>query len=196
MGKINLKPVVSYTTRNKRIGEVEGREHYFINPNQAEIILKTENILAYTKIGDIEYFATLESLNGSNLYIIDPKGIEYIKSKFPDLNYKVVYIHTSTECRMNRAKERDSKDFFEAFEKRNNSEDEQFTNFENNNQWDLLLENNDNCFEYCVNKFIRFVKDTSLDKSNKDRPLYLIAGRSGSGKDSICREAIRYFKEN
>lgn len=193
--KLGLKHVVSYTTRAKREKETDGVEHYFISPEEAKEKLATEHILAYTKIGEIEYFATLESLNDSNLYIIDPKGIEYLKRNFRKLNIKVIYIMTDPELRMQRAKARDNEDFIKSFEKRNAAEDEQFTEFEEYKKWDIILLNNNDGSD-CIEDFIAYVLSTMRDAiiENKPDPLYCVVGRTGSGKDYITTRVIDHFK--
>ena len=192
---LKLKFVVSYTTREKREKETEGVEHYFISPEAAKEKLHTEQILAYTKIGEIEYFSTLETLNDSNLYIIDPLGIKYLRSNFPKLHIKVIYIMTDSDLRMKRAKSRDNKDFIKSFEKRNAAEDKQFTEFENEKSYDYIIFNN-NEQKSAVKVLIDYIVQTTKDslRSDKDLPLYCIVGRTGSGKDSICQEAIKYFE--
>lgn len=191
---ITLKPVVSYTTRDKRVNETDGVEHYFITPEVAAEKLKTEHILAYTKIGEIEYFATLEAINDSNLYIIDPKGIAYLKENFPNLNTKVIYIKTDDNLRMKRAAARDNEDFMKSFKSRCEDEDEQFTDFEKAEQYDLLLLNNNDGSD-CITAFREFVIKSEKEylTSGKDKPLYLVVGRTGSGKDYICTETSKSF---
>lgn len=188
-----LKDVISYTTRNIRSNETEGVEHYFITPEVAKEKLNTENILAYTKIGEIEYFATVEALNDSNLYIIDPLGIEYLKKNNPDLNTKVIYIYTDLEIRKSRCSDRS--DFATKFEQRNIAEDEQFTKFEKDQSFDIMILNNES-FEQSVYKMINFILNTAYH--HKDT-LFLVAARTGSGKDSLinaCKEIINNIKES
>ena len=192
--QFGLKPVVSYTTRGKREKETEGIENYFITPEEARVKLETEQILAYTKIGEIEYFATVEALNGSNLYIIDPIGIKYLKSHFPKMNLNVIYIMTDEELRIKRARERDNEDFIKSFEKRNAAENEQFSEFEQNKEWDILLTNNGDPKD-CIQEFYDYVVGRQWDdiKNGSEPTLFLVAGRSGSGKDYITTETIKRF---
>lgn len=197
--QFGLKPVVSYTTRAKREKETEGVEHYFITPEEAKIKLETEHILAYTKIGEIEYFATVEALYGSNLYIIDPKGIKYIKSHFPNMKFMTIYIYTDEEVRIRRAKERDNEDFIKSFEKRNAAEDEQFTEFEESKEWDLLLDNT-NDSNNCIQDFFEFVlmveHEDFVRNYISEPTIFLVAGRTGSGKDYITNQVIKRFQLN
>ena len=87
--KETFRTVKSYTNRPMRDGEKDGEEHYFLNDEDFEKKLCEEksNIAAYTKISSkentqgYEYFATLDEVMNSSIYIIDPKGIEYLKEK-------------------------------------------------------------------------------------------------------------------
>lgn len=69
----DMSPLYSYTTRPKREKDEVG--HTFISKDEFD---KLENIIAYTKYCGYEYCATVEQFNSSNLYVIDPKGIDSI----------------------------------------------------------------------------------------------------------------------
>ena len=182
---IHLKPVCSYTTRPKRDSETEGVEHYFITPEEAKNKLESEKILAYTKIGNYEYFSTLEGLNGANLYIIDPNGITYLKQHFPELNCKVIYIWTPDHIRENRCKDRS--DYETKFKLRCQEEDEQFTEFEKNKDWDCYI-NNGFGLDNSLSTILSFIL-------NEKDSMFLIVGRTGSGKDYLMREVLKLVNE-
>lgn len=194
---LKLKPVVSYTTRAKRNSETEGVEHYFIKPEEAKDIMEKEQVIAYTKIGEIEYFATIEALNGSNVYIIDPKGLTYLRKHCGNLHLLVIYIDTLDAIRRKRAQKRDNIDFLAAFEKRNSDENDQFTEFENKKDWDWRVENNFDQPYAAIKKLTEYIRLTSIGREEDEDPiLYCIIGRTGSGKDYLTTEAIKYFEEN
>ena len=180
---IHIKEVISYTTRLMRDGETDGVEHYFITSDEAQTKLKEETVLAYTKIGEYEYFATKEKLKDSNFYIIDPRGIKYLKENDFGLNLKTIYISIPDHVREERCKSRS--DYETAYKKRCESENEQFTEFEQSMQWDCYIENID--FEISIFKFILFIVENFRNES-KDT-LFLIVGRTGSGKDLLIKEA-------
>lgn len=187
---IYLNPVVSYTTRPKRDNETDGVEHYFISKEAADAKLSKENLLAYTKIGDIEYFATTESLNGSNIYIIDPNGVKFLKEHNPYADIYVIYISTPDEIRKERCKNRS--DFATSFQKRIESENEQFTEFEKSKQWNLNIWNEYSIFSSVTLLLVNIFKLKIMTDKNKNT-LFLVVGRSGSGKDTIITEAINYL---
>ena len=146
-----LKTICSYTTRPMRDNETEGKEHYFISKVEFNQLMKSnpDNILAYTKIcseenpDGYEYMALDNELETSNVYIIDPKGIKYLKEKYSDLyNIVVIYIHANYEQRRERAKSSRS-DFEKEFEKRVESENKQFELFIKNKEFDYIVFNND-----------------------------------------------------
>lgn len=141
---IMLIPVISYATRPMRDGEVNGREHYFITDEDANQKMKDGNVIAYTKIEKpgikgYEYFVTEESIGNSNLYVIDPNGIEYMKSKCPDTELLIVYIHTPSFIRRLRAMKRS--DYRTSYDNRVKSEKEQFKKFKKEKRYDIKIRN-------------------------------------------------------
>lgn len=150
-----FRAVCSYTNRPPRESETEGVEHYFVSKEEFETLKNTQEdkIIAYTKIessdgiGGYEYMALEDELNKSNIYIIDPKGIKYLKEKC-DHKYNIVvfYIFVPLIQRRERALESRS-DFETEFEKRVNAENEQFEEFYNNKEFDYMVYNLDGMFE-------------------------------------------------
>lgn len=131
--KYGLRQVVSYTTRPKRTYEQDGKEHYFITPEQVEEVKRQSNIVAYTRIGPVEYFATEEELMNSDIYIIDPMGVSYLKnyiySNDLPLELSVIGLKVPFLDMYRRAKERG--DDPEVFFKRSDSEMDEFISFFN-----------------------------------------------------------------
>lgn len=143
------KAVVSFATRPMREGEENGREHWFVSQTEFNKIMEG-SVLAYTKIAQpngegYEYCATLETLGDSNIYVIDPNGVSYMKKAFPNLKTCVIYIYASLEERLQRAQSRS--DFDTAFRKRVEAEAEQFADFRYNKAYDYLVYNEGRDFE-------------------------------------------------
>lgn len=166
-----LKPVVSHTTRPIRTSETNGIQHYFISEEEANEILKNKNnIAAYTEINGYKYFTTVDSLMKANIYVIDPKGIEYLRSQHPEINLRVINIRCDRGVNQDHANIR--QDDKEAFTKRFEAESEQFDWFEREGQYDLLIWNNgsldelrelaDKVAEAYLNDISRFL-DPTLD---------------------------------
>ena len=132
--------VVSHTTRPKRENETNGVEHWFDSKEEFDNLMQNNTVIAYTKIGEYEYCALLEDIGDNAIYIIDAKGIEYLKQNFKDrIKLYIVYIYCDDYVREARASIRS--DFKTSWHKRNKDEDRQFTEFESNRQWDLLIDN-------------------------------------------------------
>lgn len=132
--------VVSHTTRPIRSNETNGVEHWFDSKEEFQNILDNQTVIAYTKIGEYEYCATLEDIEDNCIYVIDYDGTKYLQEHFKDqINLKIIYIYCDEYIRRARASTRS--DFKIAWEDRNKAEDEQFTEFESNRPWDLLIDN-------------------------------------------------------
>ena len=100
--RYGLKQVKSYTTRPRRSENEDG--HTFISEKEFE---KLENICAYTYFDKHRYCATKEQVDNSDLYIIDPYGVEYFMEHYN--GYKipmVVYIHADKCIRRHRMEKR------------------------------------------------------------------------------------------
>lgn len=184
---ITLQEVISYTTRAMREGETNGVEHIFITPEESKKIQENDTVLAYTKIGEFEYFVTDKVLTNKNLYIIDPNGIEYLRSKNINRDLKVIYISVPNNIREDRAKSRS--DYKTAYKKRAAAEDKQFSKFEKSEGWDKHIINID--FETAKTEMIEYIETSYTDKV-----LYLIAARTCSGKDSLMKAVKTYFNTN
>lgn len=139
--KLNLKLVVSYTDRKKRENEREGVEHFFIDKDTMTSLLhQSDEIVAYTKIGDVRYCATLQDVENSDIYIIDPDGLKLFKEMCSErFNIVSIYIDCPVEERRKRIQKRgDSLDKFEA---RTSAENKQFAKFRAEHGYDYILDN-------------------------------------------------------
>lgn len=139
---LGLNVVKSYATRKPRPEELEkgleNCDHIFVSDEEYD---KLENITAETEINGVRYCTTQEILDNSDIYVIDPKGIKDLKERCGS-RYKLLqfYIYADADKRAARFVARgETKAKFEA---REQSEDEQFCNYENNHGWDIIIYNN------------------------------------------------------
>lgn len=154
--KDGYKILKSYTTRPKRIGE--GNTHIFIKPK--DVYQYKNDFVAYTKIGDYEYFSTKQQLFDSQIYIIDPVGIKYLKSKIKNIKFVVIYINVDTKERFKRAK-KIRKDNVKEIIKRFKAEKQQFDEFKINAEFDYSVSN------YDVEKAYRIVKNIIMEEMDE-----------------------------
>lgn len=137
---LGIPMLVTYTTREMRKGEINGKEHWFINKEQMDYIKNNKQMIAYTKIGEVEYCGLYEDVVDKDvIYIINPNGIKYIKEHFKDLELKIIYVYANEKTREQRVKNRS--DYESSYKKRCENEDEEFKEFEENQEWDYIIEN-------------------------------------------------------
>jgi len=131
------KQVISYATRPRREGE--GNTHIFITEEEANAY--SNDFAAFTRIGNFSYFTTNEQINDPSIkfYIIDPNGIQWLKANEPERPIFVVYIYVNEKLAQERALSRG--DSLEVYQKRHEAEKSQFSRFEANKEYDVVIHN-------------------------------------------------------
>lgn len=139
---LGMKKVKSYTTRERRPGEGDD-SHVFIKP--VEIDQFKGRMAAYTKIGEVEYFATVEQVLEGDFYVIDPNGLDDFRerwdfNKFP-MSIVVIYITVPKMTQLSRLLGRG--DNAEKSNSRMLAENNQFGEFETKQRMDYTVVNSD-----------------------------------------------------
>lgn len=86
----NIQVSVSHTTREKRKGEIEGVNYFFINKTQFEQMLANNEFLEYALVYDHYYGTNINTINqllatGKDIILeIDWQGAKQIKQLMPD----------------------------------------------------------------------------------------------------------------
>jgi len=87
----NLVLSISYTSREKRNGEIEGQDYFFVTPEEFETKISKNEFLEYAKVQYGKYYGTpkaeVKSLleRGKDVILeIDVQGAKQIKEKFPE----------------------------------------------------------------------------------------------------------------
>ena len=94
----NLKSIQSYTTRPKRYEDETG--HIFITDKEYD---RLTHVVASTEFDGYRYCATADQIENSDLYIIDPAGIDSIRAFYEgNKNLKVIYISSDVTTRHER----------------------------------------------------------------------------------------------
>ncbi len=85
-----IKLSVSITTRNPRVGEVEGENYYFVEKKEFEELIEQDDLLEYAQVYD-NYYGTprkyvMDHINqGKDVLLeIDIQGALQIKDKYPE----------------------------------------------------------------------------------------------------------------
>ena len=161
--KMGLTQVVSYTTRPMRKSEKNGSDHIFI-PD--EDVARYENdIAAYTEINGFKYFTTYDVIDKSDIYVIDPIGVDSLKIKCND-RYEFIEIYIRTPQKLAEERARIRGDKLKDFKQRWVSENQQFTDYENRHTFAWHLRN-DRPFDESVDKVCKWIQ-IELDKRKED----------------------------
>ena len=99
--KYGYKQLQSYTTRPPRNQNETG--HIFVTDEEFN---RLQNIIAYTEYNNYRYCATSEQTNNSDIYVIDPNGIDYLKAHYKDKPIKIINITSPVHTRINRMEQR------------------------------------------------------------------------------------------
>lgn len=161
--RMRLKQVVSYTTRPMRESEKVWSDHIFIT--DSEVAQYENNIAAYTEIDGNKYFVTYDIIDSSDIYVIDPAGLDSLKIKCKErYEFVEIYIRTPQKIAEERAKLRGDK--VKIFQQRWISENQQFSEYENRHTFAWHLRN-DRSFEESVDKVCSWIQ-LELDKRKED----------------------------
>lgn len=161
--KMGLTQVVSYTTRPMRKSEKNGADHIFITDE--EVLQYEDDIAAYTEINGYKYFTTYDVIDKSDIYVIDPIGVDNLKIKCGDrYEFVEIYIRTPQDLSETRARLRGDK--LKDCKQRWVAENQQFTDYEKRQTfaWNLR---NDRPFEESVDKVCSWIQ-MELDKRNEE----------------------------
>lgn len=161
--KMGLTQVVSYTTRPMRKSEKNEADHIFITDE--EVSKYEDDIAAYTEINGYKYFTTYDVIDKSDIYVIDPIGVDNLKIKCGDrYEFVEIYIRTPQDLSETRARLRGDK--LKDFKQRWVVENQQFTDYENRHTFAWHLRN-DRPFDESVDKVCSWIQ-IELDKRKED----------------------------
>lgn len=167
--KYGLKSIQSYTTRPPRFEGETG--HTFVSDEEFD---KLTDIVAYTEFCGSEnrYCATAKQVEESDLYVIDPKGVEFFKQHYKGSKQaKVIYIESDITTRHERMKQRaenNGSTYLEAVDhslKRIVNDVSEFYDYIHHRvQVDCTVENNnDTTIENVADKIYKFISETEED---------------------------------
>lgn len=138
---LGLKQVKSLTTRQPRKSELNNPDcdHYFVSDEEFETMINN-NYAAYTEINGYKYATTFDELDQSDIYVIDPDGVNYLKNVCGN-RYKFVevYIRVPYVLAKNRYMERGGSGT--EFKSRYDKESNQFKEYENSQSFDYHILN-------------------------------------------------------
>ena len=87
----NITKSTSFTSRPIRPGEIEGKNYYFVTPEEFEKKIENDDFLEYAKVQYGSYYGTpkkevIDILNSGKdvILVIDVQGAKIIKEKYPE----------------------------------------------------------------------------------------------------------------
>lgn len=159
--KHGLKSIQSYTTRPPRFEGETG--HTFVSNEEFD---KLVDMVAYTKFAGNRYCATAQQVEENDLYVIDPKGVDYFKESYKgNKQIKIIYIESDLTTRYERMKKRAEDNGIEsgeavdyALNRIKNDISEFYDYIHHRVQVDFTVENNNNTtLENVVDKIYKFI---------------------------------------
>jgi guanylate kinase len=130
-----FKKSIAYTTRPKRINEIDGKDYHFISKELFESMINSNKFYEYDNFNNWYYGSSLEDHNNKDLFIKTPRGISKIKEN-DRKDYYIIFLNIADDIIRKRMLLRNDNN--DALERRILSDIEQFKNF---NDYDLEITN-------------------------------------------------------
>jgi len=127
---------VSYTTRPKREGEIDGEDYYFVSEDEFIKGIAIDLWYEWVQFNGWYYGTTVKQFNEEcNLFIMTPKGISHINS-VDRKKCTIIYLDMSDTVRAARLSERGDNN--DSIERRMYHDDIDFKDFKD---YDLIINN-------------------------------------------------------
>lgn len=162
--KFNMQGVLSRTTRAKR--NDDDASHIFVSREEAEKAIETDKTaIASTEIDNNLYYVLPEDIDDKDYYIIDPKGAYELVSNMSDTLFHIIYLKAPSDDVRKEYYLKRSDTTEDEFQSRNESEKEQFDEFEHkidtcDNIYDFGLSTNVHTIDVFTNDY----NETTLEK--------------------------------
>lgn len=154
LGYYGYKVIQSYTTRPPRTNNEWG--HLFCNDAEYEAFKGNREIAAYSLFNQYHYFTTRKQLEESDIYVVDPDGIEDLKRNVKDIRFVTIYLNVDMGTRINRMTKRG--DSLSTIADRLIVDAEKFAN----KKYDYCVPNNNLTRTIDV---LRYIMDSEIDES-------------------------------
>lgn len=169
--KYGLNTLISYTTRPKRVNEVDGRDYYFIKKNKFINMIENNEFIEYKRYTvkkndtkkDVWFYGTSKKefdKTHKKIGILDISGIKKIQEYYGKENVVIIYLDCNEQLREERAKNRKEYDI-EKWNTRKAFDDLEFTKDFLRKEVNFLIHNDND-------------KDYMLEQANKVMKAYNI----------------------
>lgn len=104
-----ITKVITTTTRKMRVGEVNGRDYFFVSRERFEEMIKEGRFVEYTVYNENLYGSTKDQIAENKCVVIDPAGLKaYIALNNP--NIVTFFLDSLEETRFKRMLQRGDKE--------------------------------------------------------------------------------------
>lgn len=99
-----FRKIVSYTTRQPREGEKNGRDYWFVSNDTFKDMLAEGLFAEYEEYSQGRFYGTLKSdyVEGNNVAVLTPNGIRQVKRNLPNSDIYSVLVNADLGTRMLR----------------------------------------------------------------------------------------------
>ena len=99
--KYGITKVITTTTREMRVNEVNGRDYFFVSKEEFERMVQDGRFVEYTFFNDNLYGSTKDQISPNKCVVIDPAGLRaYIGLKDPSI--VTFFLDTTEKTRYQR----------------------------------------------------------------------------------------------
>lgn len=99
-----FEKIISYTTRQPRNGEVNGKDYYFTENNTFATMINTGVLAEYDEYSQDRLYGTLkvDYQNGNKVVVLTPNGLRQLKQSCTNDNIFTVLVNSSLGTRVKR----------------------------------------------------------------------------------------------
>lgn len=99
-----FEKIISYTTRNPRDGEENGKDYYFIDNDTFEEVLNRDLFAEHDEYSQNRLYGTLKSdyVDGDKVVVLTPNGLRQLKRSCPSENILTVLVEANLGTRIKR----------------------------------------------------------------------------------------------
>ena len=113
--RFGYKKIVSHTTRKPRIGEVNGKDYFFIDNARFEEMIRQNLFAEYDEYSQKRIYGTLKSdyETGNKVVVLTPNGLRQLKKNCPNEKIFTVLVEANLGTRVKRYIDRCGVDKFD-----------------------------------------------------------------------------------
>ena len=102
--RFGYKKIVSHTTRRPRIGEIHGKDYFFINNDRFEDMIRQGLFAEYDEYSQKRIYGTLKSdyQEGDKVVVLTPNGLRQLKKNCPNEKIFTVLVEANLGTRVKR----------------------------------------------------------------------------------------------